>query len=589
MTTIPSNANSEGDLKLVDWRAVSRLQASTPTPQRIPKAPTLATWEAERRELYKRKLALEMEAIRLYEPVLLGDSVHRCMAVWSVLDGANRAAKSCSACGESAYALLGCHPHGKYVKRNGLAWFVGLKEKHLILMYDNLFREGAFRVIRDEHTGLWRTMRWDRDNPTRLQAYDEAYREKSRPAPPFIPERMVLTESMADKAKGIPGVHVLHNGWKIIWSPGGGEPEQGQHWNLVWFDEEMTNPEFYKEAHRGLTKLAHETELQKPRGLWSATSQVSNPELAELREKADKDPDSKFVRRFTFLIRDNPYISEEDRATFKEGLSEDDVATRYEGIPASTYRRIYPSYNPMGPHGCEPFDIPLDWCVWAVTDPGRVRCATIFDAIDPDQAFHTVYAGFEIRHGDAHAWAKDMKDHETKMGRRFRGIIFDQQRGKQTQDSKYSQTVAEQYWDCLLQAGVTPETSGNVKGMGGFWPGLNNVEARERALINMLTIRIDGPFEGTPRIRVVRGAVPLLDKQIVQAHTDPKNPEKRYKDKSQPSDYVETDEYLAAFNPSYAPPEAPEVNPVSRAMADFKKKQNRTGRRGMATTGQPWY
>jgi len=43
------------------------------------------------------------------------------------------------------------------------------------------------------------------------------------------------------------------------------------------FDEEMTNPEFYKEAHRGLTKLAHETELQKPRALWSATDGEDEP------------------------------------------------------------------------------------------------------------------------------------------------------------------------------------------------------------------------------------------------------------------------------------------------------------------------
>lgn len=581
MTTTP---NDVPELKLVDWRAVQSLISDTPAPQRPPRQPSRSTWEAERRELFKRKLALEMEAIRLYEPVPLGDVLHRCMTQWIVADGSNRACKSVSCCGEVAYALTGCHPHGKYVKRDGLAWFVGLKEKHLILMYDNLFREGAFRVIRDEHTKLWRTMRWDRNEPTRLQEYDEAYREKSRPAPPFIPRRMVSVESMADKAKGVPGVHVLTNGWKIIWSPGGGEPEQGQHWHLVWFDEEMTNPEFYKEAHRGLTKLAHETEKQKPRGLWSATSQVSNPELAELREKADRDPESTFVRRFTFSIRDNPYISEADRQSFKEGLSEDDVATRYEGIPASTYRRIYPSYNPMGTHGVEPFDIPDDWCIWAVTDPGRIRCATIFDAIDPDQAFHTVYDGFEVKHGDAHEWARSMKAHETKMGRKFHGIIMDQQRGRQTLDSLYSQTVAEQYWTALLQAGVVPVSRGNVKGMGGFWPGLNNVEARERAMLNMLTVRIDGPFEGTSKFRVVRGAVPLLDKQFRQAHTDPKNPEKRYKDKSQPSDWIECGEYLAAFNPSYHLPEAAPVNVTSRALEDFKKKQKRAARRELIGT-----
>ena len=574
--------NDLGDLKLVDWRAVTRITTNAPAPQHAPRKPTQAIWEAERKELYKRKLALEMEAIRLYESVPLGDQVHRCMAVWSVLDGANRACKSVTGSGEAAYALLGCHPHGKYIKRDGLAWFVGLKEKHLILMYDNLFREGAFRVIRDEHTKLWRTMRWDRNDPTRLQAYDEAYREKSRPAPPFIPRRMIATESMSDRAKGIPGVHTLINGWKIIWSPGGGEPEQGQHWNLVWFDEEMTNPAFYKEAHRGLTKLAHETELQKPRALWSATSQVANPELAELRDKADKDPDSKFVRRFTFLISENPYVSEADRATFKEGLSDADIATRYEGIASSTYRRVYPNYNPMGVHGVEPFDIPADWCIWAVTDPGRVCCGTLFNAIDPDQAFHTVYSLLEVKHTDAHEWAKGMKAHETRMGRRFQGIIFDHMRGRQTLDSLYSKTVAEQYWIALLQAGVTPLSCGNVKGMGGFWPGMSNVEARERALLDMLAVRQDGPFEGTAKFRTFRGSVAKLDKQFTQAQTNPDDPEKRLKIKSIPSEFIECAEYLAAFGPTYHPPEKPSETPISRAVDDFKKKKHRAARRALA-------
>jgi hypothetical protein len=574
-----------GDLGLSDWRAVTRLISDTPVRQRAPTQPLRAVWEAERIELYKRKLALDMEAIRLYEPIPLGDQLHRCLSQYAICDGSNRAGKSVSCAAEAAYAVLGCHPHGKYVKKNGLAWFVGLKEKHLILMYDSLFREGAFRVIRDEHTKLWRTLRWDRSDPTRLAEYDEAYKEKSKAAPPFIPRRMIATESMSDKAKGIPGVHTLRNGWKIIWSPGGGEPEQGQHWNFFWFDEEMTNPEFWKEAHRGATKLAHETELTRPRGVWSATSQVSNPELAELRDKAEREPESRLVRRYTFLIKDNPYISEADRQSFKEGLSEHDVATRYEGIPASATRRVYPSYNPMGAHGVEPFDIPDDWCIWAVTDPGRVRCGTLFDAVDPDDAFQTVYSGFEVRQGDAHEWARGMKEHETKMGRKFQGIVFDHMRGRQTLDSLYSKTVAEQYWEALMKAGVTPVSRGNVKGMAGFLPGLSNVEARERAMINMLTVRSDGAFEGTSRFRVVRGAVPLLDKQFRQAISDPDNPEKRYKHKNVPTEWIECAEYLVAFDPKYSPPQKPPAESSAPAFDNFKAKKTRARRRDLARSG----
>ena len=490
----------------------------------------------------------------------------------------NRAGKTCSCAAEAAYALLGCHPHGKYVKKNGKAWFVGLTEHHLILMYNALFKPGAFRLIRDEQTKLWRTLRWDRANPGHLQPYDEAYKEQSIEAPPFIPQRAAAT-SWRDKATGIPNVTRFTNGWEVIWSPGGGIPEQGWHYNFWWFDEEMENPEVYKEALRGGARLVHESFLQMPRGIWSATSQIANPELAALREKADQDPESTFAKRITYLMRDNPYLHEKTEATLREGYSDADIATRIEGIPSSTYHRVYPSYNPMGAHGVEQFDIPKDWCIWAVTDPGRVRCATIFDTIDPDEAFHTVYSGFEVQHGDAHEWAKTMKAHETKMGRRFQGIVFDQQRGRQTLDSLWSKTVAEQYWIALCQEGVVPMSTGNVKGMGGFFPGLNNVEARERALINMMVVRTDGPFEGTAKFRVVRGAVPMLDKQIRQARTDPKNPEKRFESKQQPDDWMDACEYLAAFDPRYHPPEVPSVVPVNHAVADFKAKQKYKAKR----------
>jgi hypothetical protein len=539
-------------------------------------------WEAQRLELYRRKLALELESIRLYEWLPIGGQVHRCTALWIVLGGPNRCGKSCCAAAEFSYAVLDCHPFDKYPKGPGLCWCAGLKEDHLILMYDSMFREGAFKLIKDEITKLPRAVRWDRNDPTNLQAYDEAYREKWFDAPPLIPPRMIAHHAWRDAGQGVPAVTTLRTGKKILWSSGLGVPQQGQRWSIVFFDEEITNEQFYKEAHRGLTGGAGMK--RRSHGLWSATAQVGNPQITDLKDKAERDPESKLVRSFQFSLADMPYFNAEDKELFKAGYNEEDIAIRFDGISMATWGRVYPSYNPMGVHGVEPFDIPLDWCIWAVTDPGRTRCATIFNAVDPDQAFHTVYSGFEVRKGDAHEWARGMKAHETKMGRKFQGIVCDQQRGKQTLDSLYSQTVAEQYWTALLQADVVPTSRGNVKGMGGFFPGLNNVEARERALINMLAVRIDGPFMGTSKFRTVRGAVPLVDRQITQARTDPKNPEKRYENKQQPDDFMDAVEYLAAFNPPYYPPEVAPVNPVSAAVENFKRKMSRSAQREYAGT-----
>ena len=237
-----------------------------------------------------------------------------------------------------------------------------------------------------------------------------------------------------------------------------------------------------------------------------------------------------------------------------------------------------------------------DWCIWAVTDPGRVRCATIFDAVDPDQAFHTVYAGFQVSKGqgaigDAHeVEPAAMKAEETRMGRRFQGIIFDQARGRQTLDSKYSQTVAEQYWDCLLEAGVVPDASrGNVKGMGGFFPGLNNVEARERSLLNMMAIRIDGPFGGHGQLpRRARARCRMLDKQIAPARTDSKkNPEKPLREQAAARRLRSiAPEYLDRLEPGL--PSAREGGgqyPPRGPSTDFNKKKTRSRRRELARCG----
>src|SRR5208283_838766 len=89
-TTMTPLSTDTGDLKLVDWRAVTNLIASTPMPKAPPPPPKRALWEAERRELVRRKLALELEGIRLYEALPTGEQVHCCYAMWIVMHGPNR-------------------------------------------------------------------------------------------------------------------------------------------------------------------------------------------------------------------------------------------------------------------------------------------------------------------------------------------------------------------------------------------------------------------------------------------------------------------------------------------------------------------
>ncbi len=530
--------------------------ARKPTPQ-VPVASNLIA--AARRRLIKQLLKREFEGLRFYEALPLALLFHACNAQWRLLDGSNRAGKTLAAAIEDARVLCGCDPYDKYPKHNGLALFVGLERKHLTLMYRTMFLPGAIKIIPDEDTKLYRSVRYDRNNPTQLQEYDLAYREKWKDAPPLVPPRMVKRTTF--EMHEVPRSIEMRNGWRSIWQSAAGKPPQGDHINHGHFDEEMPDAEFYKETHRGLTRNQSESIQHRPKGIWSATSQVANIELAELRDRADADPESDLARRFVFTIENNPYFSPEARKEFFDGLSEEDRETRYRGIPATQVRRLYATYNPMGDsdngsgHGCEPFEIdPKVFCRYVIVDPALNHCATLFVAIDSEEKYLTVYDGFELPKGSTgRDWAAEVK--KRQQGVKFEYPVIDQQMGREGLIARETTTVAKEYAASLKEAGVQFRQRGRLE---GFFPGSNDVCARVETLRSLMEVRGDGPFEGTCRLRVMRGIVPELDKQLRRAQTDPKNPEKPYKNPRVPQDFRDTLEYAAAANLGYHPPQVEE-------------------------------
>lgn len=504
------------------------------------KAVDTVSIEHRRRSLAIQLLKIRTEALRLYVPLPYADVFHRCNAVWRLIDGSNRSGKTIACSVEIARAMTGQDPYDKYPKKNGLALFAGLNWNHMGLLYGNLFREGALKKIRDEHTGLWRAVTYKPDKPEELLDYDEAYREKWHDAPPLIPERFIKHISWNDYGKGYPKIITLNNGWESLWFSGEGKPDQGRHYNLVALDEEMPDGEIYKEAHRGMTRL-HESKKRRPKGIWSATSQISNNELADLRDKADADPESDFVRRFNFTIDKNPYVPREAKEEFKAGLSGEDLQTRYYGIASMETRRIYPKYEPNGDaelgtgHGCEPFPIdPLQYTRYIILDPSVTHCATLLIAIDRNEQYKTVYDGFDINGATARMWAKELKEREN--GVKFECCYIDSHFGKQTPSIREETTVAREYFEAMKEVGIQLRQYGPFN---GFFPACDNREARIMALNTAMEVRGGGPFEGTCELRVMRGIVPELDKQIRRAQTDPKNPKKWLKNPKIPMDFCE--------------------------------------------------
>jgi hypothetical protein len=536
------------------WQEVeARLQtakpASAPTPSN--------SIQHERLLLVKQLLAREYEALNLYEPLPMAEQFHKCNSLWRLADGGNRASKTLTCCVEDARALTGQDPYRKYPTKNGRAIFVGLKLTHIALLYRALFEPGAFKLIKDEHTKLYRSVRYDRNDPRSLQPYDLAFREKWIDAPPLIPKRFYYKPAWEDVRQRIPKTIRFKNGWHTLWLSALGDPEQGEHYNLVHFDEEMPNPEFYTEAHRGLTRL-HETIAQRPKGIWSATSQVANIELAELRAKAKQDPDSDFVQHFVFLIEDNPYFLSEARQEFQDGLSEEDKLTRYHGIPASEVRRIYPTFKPEGDsalgtgHGCDAFEIdPAIFTRYIITDPSVRHCATLLVAIDPATQYLTVYDAFDINQATARLWAEEIRKRQN--GFLFEAAVLDKQMGSQSTMGRENTTVAREYWEALKEAGVEVRRKGDLQ---GFIPSCNDVEARTHALIKTLEVRGYGEHLGTSRLRIMRGLTPELRKQVQRQQTDPRNPKKRLHDKRFPYDFCDDLEYAAAADLPYHTPVA---------------------------------
>lgn len=548
--------------------------AKIASPKSKPRGLQQAALDRVLRQMHKQR----MQALSLYRPLPHLREFHSTHAIWRICSGSNRSGKTQSCCAELARAIMGRDPYNKYVPKNGNALIIGQDQDSLARLWRTL-TEPTFKIIRDEHTGLWRSVRPDANNPRVLDPYDLAYQEKWKDAPPLIPENLWRGDGKRniawdDAAKGVPRVFkVPQSGWQSLWRPSGSKPPQGDHYHFVLIDEQIENGEFFAEARRGLVQLSSEPDEWRPKGIWSATVQTENYQLHELLELAAEGSEN--IKAFTCLIDDNPYITTSGKEAFAEGMTEEERLVRIEGIPAATVKRLYSMFDDSGPHGCDPFEIPEDWARWVVFDPGPDVSATLFVAVDPEEKHRWVYEAFSMRHVDKVVWPRLLLERQGEW--KYEGWIIDETAGAQRTLTEDVQRVAEQYMHCAEDAGITPRQRGPL---GGFFKGSNDYEARQESLLGWLHLREDEPWQGTPVLQIFRGICPDLVKQIKHAITDPKRPNKRAKDtrKYGRQDLITTLEYAAAFNPRYFPPErvtSPgEVKPMSvREMFDAKKKR----------------
>jgi len=530
---------------LIGAENAADMQSLTPK-QEKPKVSSTALLNAAR-----RYLTIKSESLRLAVTLPHLQEFFEVGCKWRLVYGANRSSKTFSCAIESARAWTGTDPFGKYPETNGNFIVVGHKENSIIRIWRTLSRPGAFKVIPDEHTGRTRAVRFDPNNPTAIDPYDLAYRERWRDAPPLIPPRLIVGGKPAwkDFSRRLPHSLTLTNGSFVMFCTGGytSLPEQGDAYNGAWLDEEVPNQEWFAEIHRGLTGLAGPSRLHG-KGIWSATAQTVSPQLLELRDQARMG--SPHVRVFHTSILQNPFIPESEREAFSSTLDDEARRIRVQGIPAADDRHPYGIYDPQGLHGFEFEDdgVPSEWARWVIVDPGVDYLGTLFIAVDPEERHQTVYDGFEMRQATAAKWAAELERRQGDL--KYAGCVIDSRRAVQKHSTH--RTVADEYRKALDEAGVVFQQTGPVS---GFFPGSPDVEARELAFQTWLEVRRGGPFRGTPLLRVRRGCCPKLDEQIRKALTDPKRPNRRLRGRHIHEDVLVCAEYAAAFNPYYVTPE----------------------------------
>lgn len=409
--------------------------------------------------------------------------------------------KTTAALVELSWALTGAHPvEGRYPKENGVAIVVGAGWRHIgMTIYPGLFKAGKFDIIRDEATGEWRAF-----DPVK----DADRAGEKKPAPPLIPPRMIKSMSWVLKSAGYLQSCELVNGWTLYCLSSEGEPPQGFRADLCLFDEDLTSESTW------LAEMQARLADRRGRFIWSATPHSRNDALFGLCERADKaaEQGQENPKKFTLRFLDNNFIPEESRKLLiEQWASQGSEVLRMRAEGEFTYDSIlmYPNFL-MGVHGYRRSDlpdgvIPADWCRYAAIDPGHAICAVLFAAIPPSGDMVLLYDEIYLPNANAVLFAE--KFHSKVAGQpQFYAFLIDSH-GARLTDIGGGKSPGQQYSEQLELLGVRSKATGS-----SFMHGSDDVMAGIESVRNAMHIRPNG----TPRLRILEGALPNFQREIAR-------------------------------------------------------------------------
>lgn len=515
-----------------------KIDIPTPEPD-IPLGPSQHAVEqmrAVQAELAERRL----ESLRLYRPMPHQEEFHSCLASERIVLGGNRGGKSLAVAAEVARAVTGQDPYHKYPEKDGNLAIVGRNWPHIgIVIYPILFKAGAFRIIRDEETGEWRSIRSGDD------------KSKSKPAPPLIPPRYIKDMSWVLKNAGYLNKVELVNGWTIWCFSSEGEPPQGYQADLIWLDEDLNNERWVGECQARLAD-------RKGRFVWSAMPHSKNDALIGLCERADKEVengnDKPLIRKFTFRFLDNQFIDDEEKRKNIErwsALGIEEVRMRAEGEFTTESTLMYPTFNSsvhIYPRAELPGgQVPPDWTRYVAIDPGHAVMACVFGAIPPDERFLLLYDELYIRQCNSLIFGEQFADKAREQ--HFYNFIMDMH-GGMLRDLGSGRLPHELYSEELKKRGIRSQISNH-----SFTPGSDDIPARTSIVRQMLHIRGDG----TTKLKILEGSCPNLVREMrrYRKKTQTINGQVFVTDEPQTRGdvhAVQCMEYLCAYEPKYHQP-----------------------------------
>lgn len=514
------------------------------------------------REVQAELLERRLEALRLYKPMPHQEEFHACNASERIVLGGNRGGKSLAVAVEAARAATGRDPYGKYPEKDGNLAIVGRNWPHIgLVIYPILFKAGAFRIIRDEETGEWRSIRAGDD------------RAKSKPAPPLIPPRYIKDMSWVLKNAGYLNKVELVNGWTIWCFSSEGEPPQGYQADLIWLDEDLNNERWVGECQARLAD-------RKGRFVWSAMPHSKNDALIGLCERADKEVengnDKPLIKKFTFRFLDNQFIDDEEKRKNIErwsALGVEEVRMRAEGEFTTESTLMYPTFNTsvhIYPRAELPGGlVPPDWTRYVAIDPGHAVMAAVFGAVPPDEKFLLIYDELYIRQCNALIFGEQFAAKAAEQ--HFYNFIMDMH-GGMLRDLGSGRLPHELYSEELKKRNVRSTISGS-----SFTPGSDDIPARTALVRQMLHIRGDG----TTKLKILEGACPNLLREMkrYRKKTSTVNGQVYVTDEPQTRGdvhAVQTLEYLCAYEPKYhQPPKT--LGPEPWWVKWLAEKKNRQG------------